>query len=63
MATTVIRDNAVARKPNGKLGGVAADWGPLVQRRKRSEMAAWTRKQKYCRLLSSVRPKPRPETG
>jgi hypothetical protein len=63
MATTVIRDNAVARKSNGKLGGVAADWGPLVQRRKRSEMAAWTRKQKYCRLLSSVRPIPRPETG
>lgn len=60
MATTVTRDNAVARKTNGRLGGVAADWGPMVNSRKRKEMAAWTRKQTYCRLLSSVRPNERP---
>ncbi len=60
MATTVKRDNAVARKTNGRLGGVAADWGPMVNAKKRKEMAAWTRRQTYCRLLSSVRPTPRP---
>lgn len=60
MATTVTRDDAVARKSNGRLGGVAADWGPLVNRGKRKEMAAWTRDQTYCRLLASVRPSERP---
>ena len=60
MATTVARDNAVARKSNGRLGGVAADWGPMVNAKKRREMAAWTRDQTYCRLLSSVRPSERP---
>lgn len=60
MAFTVNRDNAVARKTNGRLGGVSADWGPMINAKKRAEMSAWTRKQTYCRLLDSVRPVPRP---
>ncbi|MEM7471399.1 MAG: transglycosylase SLT domain-containing protein [Pseudomonadota bacterium] len=59
MAVTVPRDGVVARK-NGKSAGVAADWGPMVFRAKRSEMQAFTRAQSYCRLLSSVRPAERP---
>ncbi|WP_245913030.1 transglycosylase SLT domain-containing protein [Litoreibacter ponti] len=61
MATTVIRDNAVARKANGRLGGVAADWGPMVNAKKRREMAGWLRDQPYCRLISDVKPQPRPK--
>ena len=60
MAFTVPRDNAVARKANGRLGGVAADWGPMTKAGKRKEMASWLRKQKYCKLLSDTRPVPRP---
>jgi hypothetical protein len=61
MAFTVKRDNAVARKANGKLGGVAADWGPMTKSAKRNEMAGWLRKQKYCKLLSHTKPIPRPK--
>lgn len=60
MAHTVARDGAVARKANGSLGGVAADWGPLTKAAKRQEMAGWLRGQKYCKLLSDVKPTPRP---
>ncbi|TDT77235.1 transglycosylase-like protein with SLT domain [Litoreibacter halocynthiae] len=60
MAHTVVRDNAVARKANGRLGGVAADWGPMIKAGKRNEMASWLRKQKYCKLLSDTKPIPRP---
>ena len=59
MAKTVRRDGVVSRR--GK--GVAADWGPLVNGRKRSDMQAWTRAQPYCTALSSVRPKLRPKDG
>ena len=60
LAHTVPRDNAVARKANGRLGGVAADWGPMTKAGKRKEMAAWLRGQKYCKLLSVTKPIPRP---
>ena len=60
MATTVRRDGVVALK-NGKLAGVAADWGPMTKRAKRADIANYTKRQKYCRLLSSVPPLPRPE--
>ncbi|MEP3345630.1 MAG: transglycosylase SLT domain-containing protein [Litoreibacter sp.] len=60
MAVTVKRDNAVARKTNGKRGGVAADWGPMTKSSKRKEMAGWLRKQKYCKPLSASKPQPRP---
>ena len=54
---TVQRDGVVSRG----MRGVAADWGPLVSRKKRHEMMAWTSKQKYCTPLSSTRPRARPE--
>lgn len=58
MARTVPRDNVVSRG----MRGVAADWGPLHSRAKRNDMKAWTRRQTYCRLMSDVRPKARPNT-
>ena len=57
MTRTVQRDGVVSRG----MRGVAADWGPLVSRKKRHEMMAWTSKQKYCTPLSSTRPRARPE--
>lgn len=59
MAETVPRDRAIAIK-DGRWRGVAADWGPMRSAQKRDAMATWTRGQSYCRLLRSVRPKPRP---
>ncbi|MEL7012807.1 MAG: transglycosylase SLT domain-containing protein [Pseudomonadota bacterium] len=59
MAKTVRRDGVVSSR--GK--GVAADWGPLVNSRKRTDMQAWTRSQPYCTVLSSIRPKLRPAVG
>lgn len=59
MATTVLRDGVVSRRGRG----VAADWGPLVSSRKRSDMQAWTKQQTYCTPLSAVRPQLRPEGG
>ncbi|SIN86322.1 lytic transglycosylase domain-containing protein [Vannielia litorea] len=60
MSKTVRRDGVVGA--NGR-GGVAADWGPMVYRAKRADIAAYTRVQSYCRPLSSVRPKARPTRG
>lgn len=63
MAVTVPRDNAIAIH-DGRWRGVAADWGPMTNRSKISEMAAWTREQEYCRpqaLMASMRPQARPE--
>ena len=62
MTFTVLRDNAVARKANGKLGGVAADWGPMTKSAKRKEMAGWLRDQNYCTRLGSVKPVQRPQS-
>ncbi|MGR3795236.1 transglycosylase SLT domain-containing protein [Vannielia sp. SX4] len=59
MAKTVRRDGVLGA--SGK-GGVAADWGPMVYRKKRADIAAYTKVQSYCRPLSNMRPKPRPET-
>lgn len=61
MAHTVPRDNAVARKANGKLGGVGADWGPMTKAKKRREMAGWLRAQTYCKRRIDTKPLPRPE--
>ncbi len=47
MAHTVRRDRAVALN-DGRWRGVAADWGPMSNRDKISQMAAWTREQSYC---------------
>lgn len=56
LAITVPRDKVIAHKGK-RWRGVAADWGPLRKASKRKDMAAWTRKQSYCRSLRSVRPK------
>ncbi|WP_342344669.1 transglycosylase SLT domain-containing protein [Vannielia litorea] len=58
MTKTVRRDGVVGA---GGKGGVAADWGPMVYRKKRADIAAYTQKQSYCRPLSTMRPKARPE--
>lgn len=45
MAHTVPRDGVVSEGWRG----VAADWGPFHQERKRTDIQAWTRAQPYCR--------------
>ena len=56
---TVPRDQVVSYR----MRGVAADWGPFHSRRKREDMASWTRSQSYCTALGrSLRPVARSET-
>lgn len=43
-AVTVTRDGMVA---SGR-EGLAADWAPFLNRKKRAEMVSWTREQPYC---------------
>ncbi|MEH6835662.1 MULTISPECIES: transglycosylase SLT domain-containing protein [Falsihalocynthiibacter] len=43
-STTVSRDGVVA----DNFRGVAADWGPFHNRKKREDMRAWTNAQSYC---------------
>lgn len=45
MAVSVPRDGVISEG----MGGVAADWGPFHQRRKREDIQAFTRSQDYCR--------------
>ncbi len=59
MARTVVRDRAVALN-DGRWRGVAADWGPMTNRAKISEMSDWTSQQSYCVPRASVRPQARP---
>ncbi len=56
MARTVTRDGVVSAGRRG----VAADWGPLSNRRKRADMMAWTKAQPYCTEVAEIRPKARP---
>lgn len=35
---------------NGRWRGVAAQWGPMTQTRKRQDMQAWTNAQDYCQV-------------
>lgn len=44
MASTVLRDGVVSEG----MRGVAADWGPFHQARKREDMREWVRSQGYC---------------
>ncbi|GFE63577.1 transglycosylase SLT domain-containing protein [Litoreibacter roseus] len=60
MAKTVQRDQAIARRA-GARAGVGADWGPLVQPRKRAQMIAAVKSQPYCEDIRSVVPAIRPE--
>ncbi len=59
MNVTVARDKAIAIY-DGRWRGVAADWGPMSNRRKIPEMAAWTSRQSYCVSLKTIRPQARP---
>ncbi len=59
MNVTVLRDNAIAVH-DGRWRGVAADWGPMSNRRKIPEMAGWTSQQAYCQPRTQVRPVARP---
>jgi hypothetical protein len=59
MNVTVARDNAIAVR-DSRWRGVAADWGPMSNRNKIPEMAAWTRSQSYCVASTTVRPRARP---
>ena len=57
MAKTVARDGVVSEG----MRGVAADWGPFHSRKKREDMAQWTRSQSYCTAIGrSLRPVARP---
>ncbi len=62
LAVTVPRDQAIGLKDRRWLG-VAADWGPLRSSRKRAEMAGWLRRQGFCAVTRSLRPKARPKPG
>jgi hypothetical protein len=57
MSVTVPRDGVVSRG----MRGVAADWGPFHSQRKRGDMMAWLKRQSYCKPMSSVRPRLRPQ--
>jgi hypothetical protein len=46
-AVQVARGQVVAGGP-GRWGGVAADWGPMRNRKKLADIAAWTSAQDYC---------------
>ncbi|WP_424436454.1 transglycosylase SLT domain-containing protein [Planktotalea sp.] len=59
LAVVMPRDKVMASKDK-RWRGVAADWGPMRVSSKRKDIAAWTRKQSYCRTLASVRPRARP---
>lgn len=62
MAITVPRDLAISTKDT-RWRGVAADWGPIRTTWMRNDMQRYTRRQSYCRLLSSVRPRPRDQAA
>lgn len=47
-AAQVGRDEAIASDGSGGWRGIARDWAPMRSEKKRSDIAAWTRKQDYC---------------
>jgi len=59
MAHTVLRDGVIHGR-DSRWRGVSADWGPMRNEAKRREMASWLKRQKYCQLTSSIRPRLRP---
>ncbi|MBB3993672.1 hypothetical protein GGR95_001303 [Sulfitobacter undariae] len=59
MAYTVKRDGVIHGR-DSKWRGVSADWGPMRSEAKRRDMSNWLRKQNYCKLRSSTRPRARP---
>ena len=64
MARTVPRDGVIhdySTRFKRRWRGVSADWGPMRSASKRADMAAWLKRQSYCKPMSSVRPRVRPE--
>lgn len=64
MAVTVPRDGVIHAYDNTRKRrwrGVTADWGPMRSEAKRADMAGWLRRQSYCKPMSSIRPRLRPE--
>jgi hypothetical protein len=59
MNVTVARDNAIALR-DSRWRGIAADWGPMSNRSKIADMAAWTNSQSYCQPAVNIRPQARP---
>ena len=57
LAVTVPRDGVIYGR-GGR--GVAADWGPMRNARKRVDMANWLKRQSYCMPLNATRPRARP---
>lgn len=59
LSVVMPRDKVMASKDK-RWRCAAADWGPMRISSKRKDIAGWTRKQKYCRPLNSLRPRLRP---
>lgn len=59
MTHTVRRDGVIHGRDN-RWRGVSADWGPMRSEAKRRDMANWLKRQNYCQLTSSIRPRERP---
>ncbi len=59
MAYTVNRDGVIHAR-DSKWRGVSADWGPMRSAKKRASIASWNKRQSYCQLTSSIRPRLRP---
>lgn len=60
MAVTVPRDGLIYGR-GGR--GVAADWGPMRNARKRVDMANWLKRQNYCKPLNATRPRARSDAA
>lgn len=59
MAFTVNRDGVIHGRDR-KWRGVSADWGPMRKESKRRDMSNWLKKQSYCQMVNTVRPRARP---
>lgn len=59
LAHTVPRDGVIHGYVNRKGQGVTADWGPMHSAPKRRDMAAWLKRQTYCKPLDATRPRAR----
>lgn len=59
MTYTVKRDGVIHGR-DSKWRGVSADWGPMRNEAKRTEMATWLKRQNYCKPVNSLRPRARP---
>ena len=59
MTHTVQRDGVIHGR-DSKWRGVSADWGPMRSPSKRRDMATWLKRQNYCQMSSTMRPRSRP---